>query len=578
MAILLVLCTKSYRKPTRIGQIMFGLELPMMAFILARLIFLRTLTLVNILFLLAAGVSITAYLFYVFKPKNKRRFLQWGQLLAIQSAVTVGLYASTLMFFFVPIVLVASYGFLVEYFKYFSLDSWASFSGFLVLLAGGGLFISLVACPFVGLLLYWRASDRLGQQLNSHHQKIIRSAFSLGFLLILVLATYQSSLADFYNQIEDYRVKTTFESRAQIASSMLKHEKTIKKQLTNNYLAHYRYLTDQHMNVLQSAYEEKLDFSHQTAVNLQNLFIALARPFVHQGDFVEDVPRANQDYEDIFDEPIQLGESRRVAQTLRTSFMFDTDSLKSSVLDRESRDVHLAKRTVVAQPDQSEQFAIITIEEEYLNLTDTEQEVFYLFSLPPDSVVIDLKLGPDLNLKKYPLEIINNYATPSSAKSIGGPSYVAVPESSVDLQINHGEVAAKGAAQQTYEDQYRRRIDPAILEQVGPNQYKLRIYPIPVATKFSSTGRLSRFAESAKPQKMQFSYVAPIRADGTVTLPRFSEQRNIFIDHRSILVGQDNPSASQITAINRPQPVCHDQVSRFVLQETGATEKNRHLS
>ena len=39
-------------------------------------------------------------------------------------------------------------------------------------------------------------------------------------------------------------------------------------------------------------------------------------------------------------------------------------------------------------------------------------------------------------------------------------------------------VAPRGAAQQVYRAQVQRRIDPALLEQVGPEQYRLRAFPI----------------------------------------------------------------------------------------------------
>ena len=40
-------------------------------------------------------------------------------------------------------------------------------------------------------------------------------------------------------------------------------------------------------------------------------------------------------------------------------------------------------------------------------------------------------------------------------------------------------VSPRGAAQKVYRQELRRGMDPALLEQVGPRQYRVRVFPIP---------------------------------------------------------------------------------------------------
>jgi len=91
----------------------------------------------------------------------------------------------------------------------------------------------------------------------------------------------------------------------------------------------------------------------------------------------------------------------------------------------------------------------VEIEEVYENLTFENQEIFYYFSLPEDAAITGIWIGRTDKREE------------------------------MDAFI----VAPRGAAQLVYEQQVRRNIDPALLEQVGPAQYRLRVFPIPVTRR-----------------------------------------------------------------------------------------------
>jgi hypothetical protein len=571
VASLVSIFTKSYRSPRRLLQVLFGVELPIMAFTLSRLIFLKTLTPVNILFLSTAIVSIAIYVLYVYRKAFKNKYLLLVQLFVYQSAVVVGIYASLLMFFFLPIVIAWIFDAVQSFFSYglydtvtYSENVWQIVIGLITMLAFSLLFVLLIATPFIGLYLYWRAGVRvtkvLQHTIKSFFPVPTRLVFSLLYAVFASVLAYQGSLVWFYEAMDTYQNAKSFEERAQVAESILERKSFVENRLIDTYLAQYRYLTDAEMTVLQQAYVDQLALEEPIAARVQNWFTIAAFPFVFNGRFEQDVKKADEYYQEIFDEPIQLAESKKVNRTLATSFSFSSDQLKSSVLDREDLDVRLVERIVTAKPDSTNQFATVTIQEEYENTTDTEQEVLYIFSLPQDSVMVDLQLGADLELQRVQLEVADTPqpTTPPPAATEPVAAVQPTPTPSQKEQVDQGEVAPKGAANQTFESQYARRIDPAILEQVGPVQYKLRVYPIPVQEQNMNAWQRESLREPVRNQKVRYSYVTALNQKGEAALPRITEKRNVFSDAQPIdFIDQ----SQQISVVTRESSICSSQAA-----------------
>ena len=124
-----------------------------------------------------------------------------------------------------------------------------------------------------------------------------------------------------------------------------------------------------------------------------------------------------------------------------------------------------------------------TITYEFQNTKTNNQEVVFNIRLPKnESVVSDLKLG--LNLEKQ------------------------------------GIVAPRGAAEKVYQDSMRRNIDPALISQVGPNTYRLRVFPVLSKTDKQTQGR----------QKVQISYLTPLDSyDNTTIIAPAIETLNLSI-------------------------------------------------
>ncbi len=179
----------------------------------------------------------------------------------------------------------------------------------------------------------------------------------------------------------------------------------------------------------------------------------------------------------------------------------------------QNKTVLLSSRVVTFTPSASQALAEVTIEEEYENQTSTNQEVIYEFSLYPGSVVTGLKLGPDLEFT--------------------------------------GQIAPKGAAQRTYESQLRVNRDPALLEQIGTDTYRLRVFPIPGNRDFTTL--------KGKAQKVQFSYITTTSTDG-FPLPIYTKLTNVYTSPATNYLGI-NSSTKHLPSSFDP---CRDSVTNVL--------------
>ena len=71
---------------------------------------------------------------------------------------------------------------------------------------------------------------------------------------------------------------------------------------------------------------------------------------------------------------------------------------------------------------------------------------------------------------------------------------------------------------------FLKQKDPALLEQVGPRQYRLRAFPIPA--------RPHRIEDEARPLYIWMT-ISVLAQDGAWPMPQLTEARNVFWDHRT---------------------------------------------
>ncbi len=145
-------------------------------------------------------------------------------------------------------------------------------------------------------------------------------------------------------------------------------------------------------------------------------------------------------------------------------------------------------------------WADLELHEVYQNQTADLQEVIYYFNLPESAVITGVWLG----------------------------------ESPDKSQAFEYQVAPRGAAQAVYREQTRVMRDPALVEQIGPRQYRLRVYPIPPLRTTFDQQRSHTIIEEAPYQHMWLSWREMVEqspnGDQAWPLPRLAYQRNVYWD------------------------------------------------
>jgi len=264
--------------------------------------------------------------------------------------------------------------------------------------------------------------------------------------------------------------------------ALLAQEAEIREGLTNAYLASWRYIgATADARHIESIWRESLGVREATW--LSDLYAWAARPLLYDGeDMSADRERARAAYAAFFDASIQELERQAVLDALRATY--DTAQVEAGLLDAGERVVRLARQDVSV--DSAGDLAEVTVHEVYANQTLDRQEIYYTFSLPRSAAVTGLWLGE----------------SPDRGEAF---AYTVAP---------------RGAAQEVYRAERARRVDPALLEQVGPQQYRLRAFPIPA--------KPSRYEEAA-PMHLWLTYATPARG-GAWPTPALLEARNIYWD------------------------------------------------
>ena len=302
------------------------------------------------------------------------------------------------------------------------------------------------------------------------------------------------------------------------AESLATREEDIREGLLNAYLGPFRYLSASgEVEHVAAMYRDALGVPPDAAKGIQAAYEAVISPLLYRpagsplaspvqmerGRVVPARPVALRDdpiaaarlYQAWFDEPIATAELPAILAAARSTWSSDRAEAAWQAVD--DREVHLESQeaTVLAEYGDS---AEIEIHEVYRNRTGQRQEVVYYFSLPESAVVTGLWLG-----------------------------------TSADRATRlAGVVAPRGAAQQVYRQEVRRQVDPALLEQIGPRQYRLRAFPVePKRQRWEGPG--VSWVEEAPELHLWLTYRT--FADGdSWPLPRLAERRNVYWDRDSL--------------------------------------------
>lgn len=515
------------RTPGRLIAFGYGVEGPVMLLLAIRFFVVREIILGVALLLVITGLGLVTYLWQLFDRDIDRRGPLWTYLRAfgLTLLLLTGLYAGTWLAFYALPLAVAGWNMagemlrnmwtaLVE-FDWLTMEwRWLPFSVLsLILLAyTATLFIGM---PLVMLILYSRAWWQGLSTLAARYGRLPAVALTLvvlgGGLLLIWQANQQP-------QHRAFALLETPPASPAEAQALLEQEEAIRTGLLNAYLASQRYFSAVgEVRHVSEMYHYILNTPRAQADRIQQLYEVVARPVLYEpvkshqpGESWDNVTlreesaQAAELYRTFFDRPINEGERAAVIQAARSTWSIDQAQTSLQAIDE--REVHLTRQelTLTEHGDWAE----VELYEVYQNETAQRQEVVYYFSLPESAVVTGLWLGNS---------------------SDRGTRFAY-------------RVAPRGAAQAVYQNEVRYNMDPALVEQIGPRQYRLRIFPVePQRLDWDESLSRSTF-EVGPPLHMWLTWRV-LAHDKSWPMPRLAEKRNVYWDARSVRLINGRPMA-----------------------------------
>jgi len=468
-AIILALRKQWHQKPFLLLRLFFLFELPVVAVCVLPLVMAGSVTpfliLITLLALALPGI------FYLYQAETRIPLI-WHKAVYFteQFVFLAGAYLVFLYSFFVPLILggladtfFGNIGNIFGRANYGMYNSEPVISMFFQM--GFGLLVLILVTaalmvPYLILFVIWRALNKTRRVLvetTTSNINALDAVFAVLILTVSVGMAYQPSNNKLLNPLKKISQVTSFSEKEDIAIELSGHQEKLKQLISDQRQVRLRYLLSKDDTSLLSGYKYVLHTNEALAELIQNTFITAAYPFVYQGEY-RDTDLLESNYEYLFG-----------------SF---TKSTETSV---PTKSVLLTYRKIDVKPEIGGLAATVIVEEEYENSTNSQQEVIYEFTLPRGAVMTDLRLGPDLEFA--------------------------------------GIVAPRGAAQKTYERQLQIRRDPALLEETGPHQYRLRVFPIPAKNDFATL--------KGRRQKVSYTYATGAIKDG-YPLPQVTRRTNVY--------------------------------------------------
>lgn len=491
---LIVAVRKFMDDGSKILRWFFCIELPIMFLAFLRLVGFNELTWGNAHFIIVAILGIVTMLFYVL---NENKFLsdKWKELklIGLTSILLLITYICLLLFMLIlPLISI----FIAEVFKFewiediFQLNDFGAFIfvGLLMILSG----ILFVVYPLYSFAMYWQTFLKAFQHFKCRNANLtwtvigIAAAVNISLFFALNYNQPQQYAFDLWERME----KENFPE--ELKQETLANEAKIKRGIMNAYLANYRYAFDSNDRPLQDLYDEA--FGSEGITNAATAIMrGLSFPFMYQGNMYGDDDKARELYGNLFDESLHVAEKDRILNAMNSTW--DRSGVEAGILEINEKKVLVTEQNTIVKEQGN--FAEIEIHEVYQNQTFQQQEILYYFSLPDNAVFSGLWLSDDDSIaKKYDFS-----------------------------------VSPRGAAQQVYKNEVQRRVDPSLLEQVGPNQYRLRAFPILPKTRDYNNDFNRRKVLKGDNFHLWMSYTICVLDNNRETFwptPEVLERRNVY--------------------------------------------------
>lgn len=295
------------------------------------------------------------------------------------------------------------------------------------------------------------------------------------------------------------------------ARALLDQTGTLRAGLLNTYLASFRYISAVgEVRHIGDMYKSALRLTPEQAASVETMYNVVAQPFLYEpvnppqannridGRALREEPaQAAKLYKAFFDERIIDGEHETIVNAVRSTWSSQQAEAAWQAVD--DREVLLTRQEITIR--ENNDWAEVELYEVYQNQTAQRQEVVYYFSLPESAVVTGVWLG-----------------------------------NSEDRNTRFAyRVAPRGAAQAVYRNELRRNMDPALVEQIGPRQYRLRVFPIEPRRFIRNGVGNSMTINDGPPMHMWLTYRV-LASNNAWTMPRLAEGRNVYWDATTVRV------------------------------------------
>jgi putative PEP-CTERM system integral membrane protein len=521
------------RSPGRLFALGYGVEGPLMLMLAIRFFVVREMTPAVTLLVAIGGLGIATLLWQILDRDidSRNSPLTHLRMIGLTLLLAIGLYASIWIAFYALPASVYLWEGISEMVGNFSrifgdlrtaladLSAgawrWIPFYilGFILLIYTATLFLLMpIAVPIIYAQAWWRGLSAMIANYGRARAFTLSSTVFALCVLSLILVSQQPQRQAFT------MLETPPRSPAE-AQALLKEEKAIRAGLLNAYLAPQRYFSAVgEVRHVGDMYEYALDMSPPQAAAVQDLYETVARPVLYepvktpQKDAVgrrvdnrallQEPLQAAELYEHFFDQTIVEGEREAVVRAARSNWSIDQVEAAWRMVD--DREVHLTHQEV--NVTENGDWAEVELYEVYQNQTGQQQEVVYYFSLPESAVITGVWLG----------------------------------ESPDREQRFAYRVAPRGAAQTTYRNEIRERVDPALVEQIGPRQYRLRVFPVQ-PTRLQRDRNASRsIVEEAPPLHMWLTW-RTMAGEEIWPMPTMAYKRNVYWDESTERLANGQP-------------------------------------
>ncbi|MCP4538450.1 MAG: TIGR02921 family PEP-CTERM protein [Chloroflexi bacterium] len=503
------------RSPGKLFTLGYGVEGPLMLLVGIRFFVVRDATPAITLLLTIAGLGMAAFLWQIIDRSIDARgsWLAHLRVIGLTFLLIAGLYTGIwIAFYAVPIAVEGGRGiaYILRNLPEFLSDLWRALADaewqwipFMILGAVLGIYTAtlFVGTPIAVPLLCIRAWRDGARVLNARHGRSRAMMFTLAVLIacaVLFVWTNRQPQHQAFAMLEE--PPATIDD----AQALLGRQETIRAGLLNSYLAPVRYISAVgEVRHVSDIYKSSLNMSSEQAARVQQLYETVARPLLYTPVNAPETDvwalraepvEASELYETFFDQPIVKGEHETIVRAVRSTWSID--QAMTGWLAVDDREVHLEHQEITVT--ENGDWAEVELYEVYRNQTGQRHEVVYYFSLPESAVITGVWLG-------------------NSADRDARFAY---------------RVAPRGAAQAIYRNEVRRNVDPALVEQIGPRQYRLRIFPVEPQNLRWDDSRDRTLVEDSPPLHMWLTWHV-LAANDAWVLPRLAEKRNVYWDDAS---------------------------------------------